>query len=400
MDRCIADHRGRIANTAGDSVLAEFPSVIDAMRCAVAVQQELAQAATAVPLQFRIGVHVGDVVAKGADLLGDGVNIAARLQSLAEPGGICLSAAVHDQVRRALPVGFRDLGLQELKNIDEPIRAYAVALASEAPRLTKEASGPQALALPSKPSIAVLPFTNMSGEPEQEYFADGITEDIITALSRIAWFFVIARNSSFTYKGRAVDVRQVGRELGVRYVLEGSVRRAGNRVRITGQLIEAATGRHIWADRFDGDMADVFDLQDRVTESVVCAIEPSLQAAEIARARVKPTDSVDAYDLFLLGMAKFYAGTEPDLKAGQALMLRALAADKHFTLAKAMVARIIGYRLGKHPDSYADIPLGVRLCREVIAEAGDDAGALRIAGDMVAHLARIRSRSFGSAVRW
>ena len=281
MDDLIAEHGGRIANTAGDSVLAEFPSAVDAVQCAVEAQDRLAEANERLPadsrLEFRIGVHVGDVVVRGGDLFGDGVNIAARLQGLAAPGGVCISGTVHEHVRKLPTLRFSDLGPQAVKNIDDPVRAYLLA----ARGATEVAGGgterPQPLPLPDKPSIAVLPFTNMSGDPEQEYFADGLVEEIITGLSRVRSFFVIARNSSFTYKNRAVDVRQVSRELGVRYVLEGSIRKAGSRVRIVGQLIDAATGHHIWADRFEGDIGDIFDLQDKVTESVVGAVEPSIR---------------------------------------------------------------------------------------------------------------------------
>jgi len=250
MDSLIAQHRGRIANTAGDSVLAEFPSVVDAVKCAAEVQEALREKNEGVPedrqLRFRIGVHVGDVMVRGADLLGDGVNVAARLQALAEPGGVCISGEAHRSARSVMPLAFTDLGQQSVKNVDGGVRAYAVRSGDARP------SAPPAL--PDKPSIAVLPFANMSGDPEQEYFADGIVEEIITSLSRFPRLFVIARNSSFTYKGRAVDVKQVGRELGVRYVLEGSIRKAANRVRIAGQLIDAATGAHLWAERIDGDL--------------------------------------------------------------------------------------------------------------------------------------------------
>ncbi|WP_147022193.1 adenylate/guanylate cyclase domain-containing protein, partial [Microvirga aerophila] len=289
MDRLVAEHGGRIANTAGDSVLVEFPSAVDAVQCATAVQDALAQANQDIPqeqrLRFRIGIHVGDVMVRAGDLLGDGVNIAARLEGLADPGGLCISEATYGYVRKALPLAFEDLGPQTVKNIEEPIRAFAVTLESGSPTATRMTPEPTAIQLPERPSIAVLPFANMSGDPEQAYFADGMVDDIITGLSRVKWFFVIARNSSFTYRGRAVDLKQVGRELGVRYVLEGSVRRAGDRIRITGQLIEAATGAHLWAERFDGSMENVFDLQDQITESVIGAIEPSLRRAEIERAR-------------------------------------------------------------------------------------------------------------------
>src|SRR6202030_2096105 len=303
LDALIASHRGRIANTAGDSVLAEFASAVDAVQCAVAAQGALAEAnAGASPdrhINFRIGVHVGDVMVKGGDLFGDGVNITARLQTLAAPGGVSVSGAAYDHVRKVLPFKFADLGAQQVKNIEEPVRVYAVSTAkapitSDSPEASDER---KPLTLPDKPSIAVLPFQNMSGDPEQEYFADGIVEDITTALSRFTTLFVIARNSSFTYKGRAVDIKEVGRELGVRYVLEGSVRKAGGRGRITAQLIEASSGAHLWADRFDGPLEDVFELQDRVAISVAGFIEPTLQAMEIRRSAERPTNDLTAYDL-------------------------------------------------------------------------------------------------------
>ena len=248
-------------------------------------------------MQFRIGVHVGDVIVDGSNLLGDSVNIAARLEALAEPGSIYVSAPARDHIGNKLPLAFDDLGDQQVKNIPQAIRVYRVQAE------TLAAKPIAALPLPDKPSIAVLPFANMSGDPEQEYFADGMVEEIITALSRIRWLFVIARNSSFTYKGRAIDVKQVGRELGVRYLLEGSVRKAGNRVRITGQLIDADTGAHLWADRFDGSLEDVFELQDKVASSVAGVVEPALQAAETERAADRPTTDLTAYDLYLRGAA-------------------------------------------------------------------------------------------------
>ena len=256
-------------------------------------------------IEFRIGIHLGDIIIDDNDIFGDGVNIAARLESIAVPGGISISRAVHDQVRDRINVCFDDKGEIALKNIARPVQVFAVSGAKESKTTVLPESKP-ALALPDKPSIAVLPFTNMSGDPEQDYFADGMVDDIITALSHFKALFVIARNSSFTYKGRAVDVKQVGRELGVRYVLEGSVRKAANRVRITGQLVDTATGAHLWAERFDGGLGDIFDLQDQVTESVVGAIAPAVEKAEIERAKRKPTESLDAYALYLRGLASFY----------------------------------------------------------------------------------------------
>jgi adenylate cyclase len=333
MDGLIGQHRGRIANTAGDSVLAEFPSVVDAVQCAVEVQQALAEANERVRedrrMSFRIGVHVGDVMVRGADLLGDGVNVAARLQALAAPGGVCLSGEAHQYARKALSFAYEDLGHQTVRNMEEPIRAYGVRLVGQVHPASREL-GPEKPSVPERPSIAVLPFANMSGDPEQDYFADGVVEEIITALSRIKWFFVIARNSTFTYKGRAVDVKQVGRELGVRYVLEGSIRRAGSRVRIAGQLIETSTGRHVWADRFEGGLEDIFSLQDSITESVVAAIEPSILATEIARARAKPTERLDAYDLYLRALPEVHTGTEQAFLRAERLLRDALAKDPDF----------------------------------------------------------------------
>src|SRR5262245_30945460 len=269
-ERQIGQHRGRIANTAGDSVLAEFGSAVEAVSCALALQEELAKHREEHEQQLRIGVHIGDVINKNGDLFGTAVNVASRLEGIAQPGGVVISAAVRDAIAGRLLASFTDLGLKNLKNIEEPFRAYALAPRALS-RLPGAPRAGDALPLPSKPSIAVLPFDNLSGDREQEYFADGIVEEIITALSRFRGLFVIARNSSFAYKGRAVDVKQIGRELGVRYILEGSVRRAGNRVRITGQLIDTATGTHLWAERFDGALEDIFDLQDQVTASVVGA---------------------------------------------------------------------------------------------------------------------------------
>ena len=309
FDPTIAKHRGRIVKTTGDGMLVEFASAVDAARCAVEVQRGMADENTEIPqakrIEFRIGIHLGDIIIDDNDIFGDGVNIAARLESIAVPGGISISRAVHDQVRDRIDVCFDDKGEIALKNIARPVQVFAISGATES-KTTVSPESKAALALPDKPSIAVLPFTNMSGDPEQDYFADGMAEDIITALSHFKALFVIARNSSFTYKGRAVDVKQIGRELGVRYVLEGSVRKAANRVRITGQLVDTATGAHLWADRFDGGLGDTFDLQDQVTESVVGAIAPAVEKAEIERAKRKPTESLDAYALYLRGLARLY----------------------------------------------------------------------------------------------
>jgi TolB-like protein/class 3 adenylate cyclase/tetratricopeptide (TPR) repeat protein len=398
MDRLISEHGGRIANTAGDSVLAEFPSAVDAVQCAVEVQKGLATLNTGADpdraLRFRVGVHVGDVIVRGADLLGDGVNIAARLEALAEPGGVCISGDAYRQVRKALPLTFADLGPQQVKNLEEPVHALAWA-----PTATHTPSNfppiqPKLLPLPDRPSIAVLPFTNMSGDPEQEYFADGLVEDIVTALSRVRWFFVIARNSSFTYKGRSVNLKQVGRELGVRYVVEGSVRRAGDRIRLTSQLIEAATGTHLWADRFDGSLADIFDFQDRITEGVVAAIEPSLRHAEIERARRKRPNSLDAYDLYLRAMPLAYANTTESSNEALGLLAEALKIDPHYAAAQAHAAWCYEQRYqrgGRNPEDKRE---AVRHARSVIASTTDDTLALAISGFIVGML----TLDYGAAV--
>jgi adenylate cyclase len=277
VDPKIAEHRGRIVKNTGDGFLAEFASVVDAVRCAVEVQRGMLEREREVPeerrIRFRIGINIGDVIVEDGDIFGDGVNVAARLEALAEPGGICVSRVVRDQVRDRLDYTFEDMGEQHVKNITRPVHVYRVgdhAAPIEQPLPTL----PRPLPLPDKPSVAVLPFANMSSDPEQEFFADGISEDVITALSRYSSLFVIARNSSFTYKGRAVDVKQVGRDLGVRYVLEGSLRKAPNRIRVTAQLVETETGNHVWAERYDRDLADIFAVQDEISEAVTIAIAP------------------------------------------------------------------------------------------------------------------------------
>jgi len=346
LDRIIGEHRGRIANTAGDSVLAEFGSAVDAVQCAVEAQTALAEAnACLAPdrrISFRIGIHIGDVMIRAGDLFGDGVNIAARLQSIAKPGGVCVSGATYDQVRKVLPVIFVDLGAQHVKNIQEPIRAYQVNAPGErqeaAPTNVAEADSPPPL--PDKPSIAVLPFQNMSGDPEQEYFADGMVEEITTALSRFKWLFVIARNSSFTYKGKAVNVKQVGHELGVRYVLEGSVRKASGKVRITGQLIDAVTGAHMWAERFERDLTDIFALQDEVAVAVVSAIQPKLVQTEIAMASRRRPENLTAYDFYLRALQHFYLTTREGIAEGIRLAHRALELDTRFGLVAALAGAL------------------------------------------------------------
>jgi len=325
VDPKIREHRGRIVKNTGDGLLAEFASVVDAVRCAVEVQAGMADRNAAIPantrIDFRVGVHQGDVVIEDNDIFGDAVNVAARLEGLAEPGGICVSARVRGDAAGKLDLAFEDLGEQALKNIARPVRAYRVAME----RPAEAAKEPVPLPLPDKPSIAVLPFANMSDDPEQEYFADGMVEEIITALSKLRWFFVIARNSSFAYKGRAVDIKQVGRELGVRYVLEGSVRRGGNRLRITAQLVDAATGNHVWAERYDRDLADIFAVQDETTERVVAAIEPELYAAEHIRSQRKPQRSLDAWECIIRALAHVGQSTRAGREEAEALCRRAIA---------------------------------------------------------------------------
>jgi TolB-like protein/class 3 adenylate cyclase len=378
VDPKIAEHHGRIVKTTGDGLLVEFASVVDAVRCAVAVQQAMPERNTDVAadsrIELRIGVNLGDVIVEGDDLYGDGVNIAARIEALADAGGVFVSNTVHHHVRDRLPFVFEDLGEQQVKNITRPVQVYrVVAAAGTAAKSPSAPAPPTALPLPDKPSIAVLPFANMSGDPEQEYFADGMVEEIITALSRIRWLFVIARNSSFTYKGQAVDVKQVGRELGVRYVLEGSVRKGGNRVRITGQLIDAQTGTHLWADRFDGSLEDVFELQDKIAVSVAGVIEPALQAAEMRRSVERPTSDLTAYDLYLRALAVFYRRTKERTFEALELLEQAIAIDCHYgpALAWAAMCHMTLVRDGWAEEPEPSRRKGVDLARRAL-EAGEN----------------------------
>jgi TolB-like protein len=377
IDPKIAGHKGRIVKTTGDGLLVEFASVVDALRCAAEMQAVLAEGNAALPserrIEFRIGIHQGDIVAELDDIFGDGVNVAARLEGLAEPGGICVSARVQEDATGRLDLAFEDIGEQRLKNITRPVRAYRVATAAGSASAASRPGPP----LPDKPSIAVLPFANMSGDPEQEYFVDGMVEEIITALSRIRWLFVLARNSSFSYKGQSPDVKQVGRELGVRYVLEGSVRKAGGRVRITAQLIEAATGAHLWADRFDGSPEDVFDLQDKVASSVAGVIEPALQAAETTRSAGRSTDDLTAYDLYLRGSA-MYLSSVRQVPEVLRLMEQAIARDPSYGPALAWAA-LCCHRLlydNRSEDREADLLKGVDFAGRALEVAGDDPGIL------------------------
>jgi TolB-like protein/class 3 adenylate cyclase len=380
-DPKIKEHRGRVVRTMGDGLLVEFASVVDAVRCAVEIQREMALRNADLPadrrIEFRIGINLGDIIKDGREIYGDGVNVAARLEALATPGGICVSRVVRDQVRDKLGFAFDDRGEQQVKNIARPVPVFDVNMAGETMILTPDLPARAPLSLPDKPSVAVLPFQNMSGDPEQEYFADGMVEEIITALSRIRWLFVIARNSSFTYKGRSVGVKQVGRELGVRYVLEGSVRKGGNRVRITAQLIEAETGSHLWADRFDGSLEDVFDLQDKVAINVAGVIEPALQAAEVRRSAGRPTHDVTAYDLYLRALATYYPITKERLLEALELLQQAIAIDRHcgpaLSLAAMCQMRLVREGWADEPETAGE---AVDLARQALQVAGDDPGIL------------------------
>ncbi len=390
----VTAHRGRVVKTVSDEMLVEFPSAVDAAQCAVEVQRGMAARNVAVPenerIEFRIGIHLGDVMIDENDLFGDGVNIAARLEKLAEPGGICISDDAHRQIRGKVNAVFDDLGVQTLKNITEPMRAWRIRIGGEAAPAPAPAKGPatsvRPVALPDMPSIAVLPFQNMSGDPEQEYFADGMVEEIITALSRFKSLFVIARNSSFTYKGKSVDIKQVGRELGVRYVLEGSVRKSGDRVRISGQLIEAATGTHIWADRFDGGLEDVFGLQDQVTTSVVGLIAPRLEQAEFERARHKPTEKLDSYDHYLRGAAALHHRSS--VVDAYEFFKKAIERDPEYAAAHVMVAwtwmaRQAIYGMPLEADARAE---AIRHARLAARLADEDPYVLATAGHVLTYL--------------
>jgi adenylate cyclase len=389
IDPKIAEHRGRIVKTTGDGILIEFPSVVTALRCAVEVQRAMPGRNATEPadrrIEFRVGLHQGDVIVEDGDILGDGVNVAARLEAIADPGGVCISSRVHEDAAGKIELAFEDLGERRLKNIARPVRAYRVLLATTP--IESPAQGP---GLPDKPSIAVLPFENMSGDPEQEYFADGIAEDIITELARVHWLSVIARNSSFTFKGRSVDVTQAARELGVRYVLEGSVRKAGSRVRITAQLVDATTGNHIWADRFDGALDDIFDLQDRVTISVVGIIQPKLMQIEIERSKRKRPESLDAYDAFLRGIAYSRVTNLTSLAEAVKWLERAIEIDPTYASALSLSARckmrqcLFGWR----PWSDPEVAEAVRLAHAAVAADRDDPIALANSGYVLAYFGR------------
>jgi TolB-like protein/Tfp pilus assembly protein PilF len=398
IDPTISVHSGRVIKRTGDGALVEFRSVVDAVRCGIEIQNTMIERNAGVPedrrIEFRIGIHLGDVVEESdGDLMGDGVNIAARLEGIAEPGAICLSEDAYRQVKARLDLAVGDLGHRQLKNIVEPVRVYSLQV-GQTPRVTSAAAAqtksddkpPAHLALPDKPSIAVLPFQNMSGDPEQEYFVDGMVEDIITGLSRIKWLFVIARNSSFTYKGKAVDIRQVGRELGVRYVLEGGVRKAGNRLRITGQLIEAETGAHLWADRYDGAVDDVFDLQDRITDKVIGIVEPSVQRSEIERSRRTHLANLGAYDLYLRALPHHGSRDLEDARIASDWLEKALTLEPDYAAAHALLANCRAIFFFQGGLDEVDKAAGLKHARAASGGAVDDAGALANAATVLGHL--------------
>ena len=379
IDPKIAEHHGRVVKTTGDGALVEFASAVEATRCAMEIQRSMAERNAAVPddrrVEFRIGINVGDIIIDEGDIYGDGVNIAARVESLASPGAICLSEDAYKQIKGKLTLNVSDMGEQQLKNISQLVRVYGV-------RLDDTPASPS-LPLPDKPSIAVLPFQNLSGDPEQEYFCDGMVDDIITGLSRIKWLFVIARNSSFVYKGRAVDMKQVGRDLGVRYVLEGSVRKGGNRLRITSQLIEAEAGTHLWAERYDRPLDDIFAVQDEITLSVVGAIEPNLRQAEIERTKRKRPDSLHAYDLVLQALPHAYTAMPEGARKAIPLVERALALEPDYPLAHGLAAwghHVLFNRAGMREE---DRRAAIDHAHQAITYGRGDAMALTLGGFVV-----------------
>ncbi len=375
----IESHGGQVMHYAGDAVLAKFDAVVDALSSAVSIQEELKNRNEDLPderkVQFRVGVNLGDVIEDRGDIYGDGVNVAARLESLGEAGGICISESVHTAIGNKLPLGYEYIGEQQVKNIEKPVGAYHVLLDSAKSQATS--SETVSLELPDKPSIAVLPFTNMSGDPEQEYFSDGVTEDIIIALSRIRWFFVIARNSTFVYKGHAEDVREVAQQLGVRYVLEGSVRKAGSRVRVTAQLVDGATGKHVWADRYDRELKDIFAVQDEITGTIVGALEPELGKAERERARVKRPENLDAWDLYQRGLSHLYSPTKENLAKAQQLFREATALDPSLGPVFSGSAEAYYFALvyGHSDSPEEDRQAALVAARRAVALDHEDAGA-------------------------
>ena len=370
--KLVQQYRGRVVDSPGDNILSEFTSAVDAVNCAVEIQRELAERNAGLPynrkMEFRIGVNVGDVVQEDERIYGDGVNIAARVEGMSQAGGICISGRAYDQVLNKLGLEYENLGEHQVKNISTPIRVYRVIMETELPeRLASE--GHDALPLPDKPSIAVLPFNNMSGDSEQEYFSDGITEDIITALSRSPWLFVISRNSSFTYRGKMVDIRQVSRELGARYILEGSVRKAGNRIRVTAQLIDGSVGSHVWAEKYDGELQDIFDLQDQITQQVVAAILTQIQMYVGENTKRLERPDVVTWDLLAHGWKLFYELTKESLAEAETIFRRAVASastscDAHHLLASTIIHRA---QMGYIADKEAAISESYEFAKRAIA---------------------------------
>jgi adenylate cyclase len=365
----IAGGRGRIVKLMGDGLLAEFPSVVEAVRCAVDIQQDMAGREAGLPderrIRLRIGVNLGDIIVEGSDIYGDGVNVAARLEGLAEPGGICVSGKVYEEVRNKLATAFEDLGEQEVKNIREPVRVYRWTDAAADP-MPSTVGAQGALPLPDKPSIAVLPFTNMSEVPDQEYFADGITEDIITELSRFRDLFVIARNSSFSYKGRSVKVQDIGADLGVAFVVEGSVRKASGRVRVTAQLVEAATGNHVWAERYDRDLEDIFAIQDQVTQAIVTALTRRLETTDIDRAMRGHPQNLAGYDLYLRGRHIADRFSRKDIAEARKFLKRATELDPEFARAQSYFAWLTLAETWWQLDAGAELDEALTIARRAV----------------------------------
>ncbi len=387
IDPKLTEHNGRIVKLMGDGMLAEFASVVDAVRAAVETQAAVAEHNAGLPedkrIEFRVGVNLGDVVIDGDDIYGDGVNLAARLEGLAEPGGICVSDKVYEEVRDRTEFAFEDLGEKKVKNIDRPVQVWRWAGDPNAATGGNTSAG-QGLSLPDKPSIAVLPFTNMSGDPEQEFLADGLAEDIITALSKISEMFVIARNSTFAYKGKSPDIRQVAEELGVRSVLEGSIRRAGNRVRITAQLIDAESGSHLWAERYDRQVVDIFDLQDEITQEIVTALEVKMTKGEQIRVRRRQTNNLDAWDAYVRALSHLIRFTREDNAMAQELGTRAANLDPDFAAAHTLLAftHQADARLGWAQSSAEALELGVNAALRALAIDENDADAHAMLGTL------------------
>ena len=383
IDPKIAEHRGRIVKTTGDGALVEFASAVDAVRCAVEIQRAMSERSAAIPedrrIDFRIGINVGDVIIDEGDVYGDGVNIAARLEGIADRGGICISDDTFRQVRDKIDVGFDDAGERQLKNIERPVRVYRVQLGKTVQRVER------APASTKRPSIAVLPFQNMSGDPEQEYFADGMVDEIITGLSRIKWLSVVSRNSSYLFKNRPATMKDVAATLGVRYVLEGGVRKSGNRVRITAQLIDAETDAHLWAEQYDRLLEDVFALQDEITMCVVGAIEPSVRKAEIDRIKRQRPDNFTAYDLLLQSQQFVFAGMPAEAAKAITLLEQALKLEPNYSAAHAYLSWCLHARFGRGGLREEDRLAAVDHARAAVALGNDDATALAIAALVLAY---------------